>query len=68
MLTYYSKFLPTLSSKLAPLYKLLCKQVRWVWGDPQDAAFQLAKGALQTDSLLVHFDYSKPLVLACDAS
>ena len=68
MLTYCSKFLPTLSSKLAPLYKLLCKQVRWVWGDPQDEAFRLAKDALQTNSLLVHFDFSKPLVLACDAS
>ena len=27
-----------------------------------------AKEALQADSLLVHFDPMKPLVLACDAS
>ena len=68
MVTYCSKFLPTLSSKLAPLYKLLCKQVRWVWADPQDEAFRLAEDALQTDALLVHFDFPKPLVLACDDS
>ena len=28
----------------------------------------MAKEALQADSLLIHYDPSKPLVLACDAS
>lgn len=31
-------------------------------------AFQAAKDALQANSLLVHYDSTKPLVLACDAS
>ena len=30
--------------------------------------FQFAKNALQADSLLVHYDSNKPLILACDAS
>ena len=68
ILNYYSKFLPNLSTKLTPLYALLSKQARWSWGPKQATAFQTAKGALQADSLLVHFDSSKPLVLACDAS
>jgi len=34
----------------------------------QDAAFELAKDALQTDSVLVHYDSTKPLMLACDTS
>ena len=31
MLTYYSKFLPNLSTLLHPLYKLLRKDVVWTW-------------------------------------
>ncbi len=34
----------------------------------QSSRVQSAKNALQADSLLVHFDSSKPLILACDAS
>ena len=68
IINYYGKFLPNLSSRLAPLYKLLCKDARWSWGNPQETAFQEAKKALQTDSLLVHYDPSKPLILAYDAS
>ena len=41
---------------------------KWIWGQAQEQAFQSAKDALQADSLLVHYDTSKPLVLACDAS
>ena len=38
------------------------------WTAQHESAFQQAKNALQQDSLLVHFDLSKPIVLACDAS
>ena len=34
----------------------------------EEAAFQLEKQALHSDAVLVHFDSSKPLILACDAS
>lgn len=34
----------------------------------KEKAFQTAKETLQTDSLLVHYDPAKPLMLACDAS
>ena len=68
IVNYYSKFLPNLSSKLSPLYNLLRKQSRWSWTAQHESAFQQAKNALQQDSLLVHFDPSKPIVLACDAS
>ena len=32
MINYYGKFLPNLSTCLAPLYKLLQKQFCWRWG------------------------------------
>ena len=68
IVNYYNRFLPNLSTKLTPLYALLSKQAKWHWSPQQDEAFHLAKKALQKDSLVVHFDESKPVLLACDAS
>ena len=50
------------------MYKLLHKTSKWTWGRAQRDAFGEAKRLLQSDSLLVHFDENKPLILACDAS
>ena len=68
MINYYGKFLPNLSTRLAPLYKLLQKQSRWRWRLEQEEAFGKAKNLLTSSSVLVHYDPTKPLVLACDAS
>ena len=68
LLTYYGKFLPNLSTLLAPLYKLLRKGVSWQWGNAQDGAFQKSKKLLSSSPLLCHFDSKLPLTLACDAS
>ena len=68
LLTYYGKFLPNLSTLLAPLYKLLRKGVSWQWGNAQDGAFQKSKKSLSSSPLLCHFDSKLPLTLACDAS
>ena len=68
LINYYNKFLPNLAVKLTPLYALLNKHQKWIWGDDQKQAFQCAKDALQSETLLTHYDLSKPLVLACNAS
>ena len=68
LLTYYGKFLPNMSSTLAPLYALLRKDEPWVWRDEHQKAFDLSKSALTSSSFLTHFDPSLPLILACDAS
>ena len=68
LLNYYSKFLPNLSSILAPLYQLLQKQKKWSWGKEQEDAFRKAKAQLTSNSLLVHYDPDKELLLSCDAS
>ena len=65
MLNYYAKFLPNISSRLAPLYKLLQKAVNWAWGPAQQEAF---KEALISAKVLVHYDPTKALMLLCDAS
>ena len=68
MINYYSRFLPNLSHQLAPLYKLLKRTIHWHWKTKQAEAFQLTKNTLQVDSLLVHYDPKKQIVVACDAS
>ena len=68
MVNYYGKFLPNLSTTLAPLYRLLRKETLWQWGDEEQQAFDKVKKLLQSPNLLVHFDGDKPIVLACDAS
>ena len=38
-----------LSTILAPLYRLLQRDVKWMWGQEQDEEFSAAKEALQND-------------------
>ena len=68
MLSYYSKFLPNLSSHLQPLYTLLRKNVPWHWGTAQKKIFNKSKELLTLSSCLTHFDSSLEITLACDAS
>ena len=68
LVNYYGKFLPNLSSVLSPLYRLLQSSTKWSWGAEQATAFQKVKSMLTSDSILVHFDPDKELLLCCDAS
>ncbi|XP_056330368.1 uncharacterized protein K02A2.6-like [Danio aesculapii] len=68
LLNYYHKFLPSLSTVLAPLHRLLKKETKWTWGSEQEESFVKSKELLQSSALLVHYDPTKPLILACDAS
>ena len=68
LVNYYGKFLPELSTVLAPLYQLLHKDCSWSWQQDQETAFQQVKGLLHSATLLVHFDSDKVVVLTCDAS
>ena len=68
LLTYYAKFLPNLATVLAPLYTLLKSDEQWKWGRQQERAFQESKKLLLSSQLLVHFDSTLEICLACDAS
>ena len=68
LLTYYAKFLPNLSTVLAPLYKLLKTEEQWKWGTQQERAFKESKKLLLSLQLLVHFHPTLEICLACDAS
>ena len=68
LLNYYHKFLPNLSTLLAPLYELLNKNIPWKWGNEQKEAFDKSKDLLRSSSLLVHYNPSLPIVVTSDAS
>ncbi|CAB4019800.1 uncharacterized protein K02A2.6-like [Paramuricea clavata] len=68
MLNYYHRFLPNVATILEPLHRLLRQGTKWEWGEEQKAAFDYAKELLQSADLLIHFDPTKPLILATDAS
>ena len=68
LLSYYSKFMPSLSTVLGPLYRLLKKDVRWKWSSAEEKSFQKSKELLTSTKVLVHFNPKHKLVLACDTS
>ncbi|PIK36208.1 hypothetical protein BSL78_26960 [Apostichopus japonicus] len=68
LLTYYGKFLPALSTTLAPLYDLLRKDTQWRWTQTEKSAFENSKDLLMSSQVLCHYDPTKELILSCDAS
>ena len=68
LVNYYAKFLPDLATRLAPLYKLLKQDEPWHWSNEQETAFQDVKTSLLSPQILAHFDDTKPIIMACDAS
>ena len=68
LLHYYGKFLPDLATFLHLLNKLLKRKEPWVWSESCKVAFQRAKARLVEAPVLVHYDPTLPIKLACDAS
>ncbi|KAL5491764.1 hypothetical protein EMCRGX_G017118 [Ephydatia muelleri] len=63
LLNYYGKFLPNLSTKLAPLHSLLEKGKGWQWTKVHRNAFDSAKELL-TSSKVLTLDSKKEVILA----
>ena len=68
LVNYYRKFLPDLATTLSPLYELLQKTKKWMWGQRQAEVFAEVKSLLESPCVLVHYDDKLPLTLSCDAS
>ena len=68
LVNYYGKFLPSLSTTTHPLNQLLRHNVKWVWSKSCESSFQKLKSQLSAKPVLVHYDSTLPLKLACDAS
>ncbi|XGW21465.1 hypothetical protein V3C99_004430 [Haemonchus contortus] len=68
MLSYYGHFISEMRQLRAPLDELLKKNVPFKWSAECQDAFQRAKDVLASDLLLTHYDPTKEIVIAADAS
>ncbi|BHF62060.1 hypothetical protein SprV_0100504100 [Sparganum proliferum] len=68
LVTHFSRFMNQSATILKPLYRLLEKNRCWNWSGVEQSAFEQAKAALTSSSVLVHYDPEKPIILKCDAS
>lgn len=67
-ITFYTRFVKSLSHIRAPLDNLLKKDQDYVWDEACGNAFEQFKTILQSDLLLAHFDPTLAVTIAADAS
>ena len=65
---YYRKFINKYSEVALPLTELTRNDVKYVWGDAQQRAFDELKSRLLTAPVLAHPDPSRQFILNTDAS
>ncbi len=58
LINYYGRFVPHLSSRCAPLYRLLQKDVTFTWSEQHQHCFDDVKKAMSTAPILAHYDES----------
>ena len=68
LMTYNVKFLPSIADVLRPLYRLLRKDVRCLWGKKQEQAFTEAKQLVCKAPVLAHYNVDTPIKIYCNAS
>src|SRR3954462_3237354 len=64
----YEKFIENFRIIAEPLYMLLRKDVDFSWGEIQNKAFEIIKSKLASAPVLIHFDWTKALLVKMDAS
>ncbi|XP_055931978.1 uncharacterized protein K02A2.6-like [Argiope bruennichi] len=68
LVNYYGKFIPNLSTRVAPFNNLLQKGTKFLWTAECEKAFKALKQEIASDRILCHYDPKLPLVLQTDAS
>lgn len=68
MITYYSRFIPNMTSITYPLRQLFQKNSKFYWSSNCESAFIKLKNIIASDQVLMPFDPELPVIVACDAS
>jgi hypothetical protein len=68
LIGYYRRFIPSMSTVAAPLYKLLRKEVVWNWSEEHQLSMKKLQEILTTTPVLRLPNFEKPFVLHTDAS
>lgn len=68
MTTYYSRFIPNLSTITAPLRQLLTKNTRFKWTQQCERVCKHLKDEIVSDRVLMPYNPELPTQLTCDAS
>ncbi len=66
--SYYRRFIPGFARITRPLNENASGNVKFVWSENMQAAFEELKVNLTSDSALAYPDYEKPFVVCTDAS
>jgi hypothetical protein len=67
-INFYRRFIPNFSQHARPLFDLTMKDVRFIWGPPQEDAFMMLKGLVMSAPVLALPDSDLPYRLEADAS
>src|SRR3981189_2126343 len=67
-INFYRRFIPNFSQHARPLFDLTMKDVRFIWGSPQEDAFVMLKGLVTSTPVLALPDSDLPYRLEADAS
>lgn len=65
---YYGKFVKNINNLRGPLDELTRKDIKFLWRPDHEQAFLAIKKVLGSDLILTHFDPSRKIIVAADAS
>ena len=68
MLNHLLKFTPALASVIKPITDLVKSDVAYVWGQPQQSAFEAAKDLVKNVPSLEYFRSGREVAVSADAS
>jgi len=66
--SYYRKFIYKFAEVAQPLFKLLKKNVQFIWNQDTDNAFNQLKTKLIEAPILISPNFDKPFIIRTDAS
>ena len=68
MVNFMARFIPSLSTIMEPLSRLLKSDQEWTWDAQQEDAFAAVKNAMTKSTALAFYDHNRPTKLSSDAS